>query len=104
MSRLRHPNIVPLAGYCAEHEKRLLVYDYIANWSLQDLLHFADDLSKTSRVRYEQSLATWATPQLPDIDSLAKMIDLTLNGMYLAKSLSRFVGIISLCVHVNSFV
>ncbi|KVI09371.1 Concanavalin A-like lectin/glucanase, subgroup [Cynara cardunculus var. scolymus] len=47
MSRLRHPNIVPLAGYCAEHGQRLLVYDYIANGSLQDLLHFADDRSKT---------------------------------------------------------
>nr|GFB43312.1 protein STRUBBELIG-receptor family 8 [Tanacetum cinerariifolium] len=47
MSRLRHPNIVPLAGYCAEHGQRLLVYEYIANGSLQDLLHFIDDRSKT---------------------------------------------------------
>ncbi|KAJ9566167.1 hypothetical protein OSB04_002133 [Centaurea solstitialis] len=208
MSRLRHPNIVPLAGYCAEHGQRLLVYDYIANGSLQDLLHFADDRSKTltwnarvrvalgtaraleylhevclpsvvhrnlksanilldeelnphlsdcglaaltpnterevstqvvgsfgysapefalsgiytvksdvysfgvvmlelltgrkpldsSRVRSEQSLVRWATPQLHDIDSLAKMVDPTLNGMYPAKSLSRFADIIALCV------
>lgn len=47
MSRLRHPNIVPLAGYCAEHGQRLLVYEYIANGSLQDLMHFADERSKT---------------------------------------------------------
>ncbi|PWA89028.1 protein kinase-like domain-containing protein [Artemisia annua] len=47
MSRLRHPNIVPLAGYCAEHGQRLLVYEYIANGSLQDLLHYVDDRSKT---------------------------------------------------------
>ncbi|KAI3741019.1 hypothetical protein L1987_58683 [Smallanthus sonchifolius] len=208
MSRLRHPNIVPFAGYCVEHGQRLLVYDYIANGSLQDLLHFADDRSKTltwnarvkvalgtaraleylhevclpsvvhknlksanilldeelnphlsdcglaaltpnterevatelvgsfgysapefalsgiytvksdvysfgvvmlelltgrkpldsSRVRSEQSLVRWATPQLHDIDSLAKMVDPTLNGMYLAKSLSRFADIIALCV------
>lgn len=208
MSRLRHPNIVSLAGYCAEHGQRLLVYDYIANGSLQDLLHFADDRSKTltwnarvrvalgtaraleylhevclpsvvhrnlksanilldeelnphlsdcglaaltpnterevatqlvgsfgysapefalsgiytvksdvysfgvvmlelltgrkpldsSRVRSEQSLVRWATPQLHDIDSLAKMVDPTLNGMYPAKSLSRFADIIALCV------
>ncbi|KAM0021767.1 putative protein kinase RLK-Pelle-LRR-V family [Helianthus debilis subsp. tardiflorus] len=208
MSRLRHPNIVPLAGYCVEHRQRLLVYDYIANGSLQDLLHFADDTSKTltwnarvkvalgtaraleylhevclpsvvhrnlksanilldeelnphlsdcglaaltpnterevatqlvgsfgysapefalsgiytvksdvysfgvvmlelltgrkpldsSRVRSEQSLVRWATPQLHDIDSLAKMVDPTLNGMYPAKSLSRFADIIALCV------
>ncbi|KAI3823853.1 hypothetical protein L1987_05298 [Smallanthus sonchifolius] len=208
MSRLRHPNIVPLAGYCVEHGQRLLVYEYIANGSLQDLLHFAEDSSKTltwnarvrvalgtaraleylhevclpsvvhrnlksanilldeelnphlsdcglaaltpnterevatqlvgsfgysapefalsgiytvksdvysfgvvmlelltgrkpldsSRARSEQSLVRWATPQLHDIDSLAKMVDPTLNGMYPAKSLSRFADIIALCV------
>ncbi|XP_023742762.1 protein STRUBBELIG-RECEPTOR FAMILY 8 [Lactuca sativa] len=208
MSRLRHPNIVPLAGYCAEHGQRLLVYEYIANGSLQDLLHFLDDPTKTltwnarvrvalgtaraleylhevclpsvvhrnlksanilldeelnphlsdcglaaltpnterevatqlvgsfgysapefalsgiytvksdvysfgvvmleiltgrkpldsSRARSEQSLVRWATPQLHDIDSLAKMVDPTLNGMYPAKSLSRFADIIALCV------
>ncbi|KAK9049101.1 hypothetical protein SSX86_031933 [Deinandra increscens subsp. villosa] len=208
MSRLRHPNIVPLAGYCVEHGQRLLVYDYVANGSLQDLLHFADDRSNTltwnarvrvalgtaraleylhevclpsvvhrnlksanilldeelnphlsdsglaaltpnterevatqlvgsfgysapefalsgiytvksdvysfgvvmlelltgrkpldsSRVRSEQSLVRWATPQLHDIDSLAKMVDPILNGMYPAKSLSRFADIIALCV------
>ncbi|XP_022142528.1 protein STRUBBELIG-RECEPTOR FAMILY 8 [Momordica charantia] len=52
----------------------------------------------SSRVRSEQSLVRWATPQLHDIDSLAKMVDPTLNGMYPAKSLSRFADIIALCV------
>ncbi|XP_050214659.1 protein STRUBBELIG-RECEPTOR FAMILY 8 isoform X2 [Mercurialis annua] len=208
MSRLRHPNIVSLAGYCAEHGQRLLVYEYIGNGSLHDILHFADDDGKTlswnarvrvalgtaraleylhevclpsvvhrnfksanilldeelnphlsdcglaaltpnterqvstqmvgsfgysapefalsgvytvksdvysfgvvmlelltgrkpldsSRVRSEQSLVRWATPQLHDIDALAKMVDPSLNGMYPAKSLSRFADIIALCV------
>ncbi|CAI9086835.1 OLC1v1020754C1 [Oldenlandia corymbosa var. corymbosa] len=209
MSRLRHPNVVQLAGYCAEHGQRLLVYDYIGNGSLHDMLHFADERSKlltwnarvrvalgtaraleylhevclpsvvhrnlksanimlddelnahlsdcglaaltpnterqvsaaqmvgsfgysapefalsgiytvksdvysfgvvmlelltgrkpldSSRVRSEQSLVRWATPQLHDIDALAKMVDPTLNGMYPAKSLSRFADIIALCV------
>ncbi|GMI77501.1 STRUBBELIG-receptor family 8 [Hibiscus trionum] len=208
MSRLRHPNIVTLAGYCAEHGQRLLVYEYVGNSSLHDMLHFSDDGSKTlswnarvrvalgtaraleylhevclpsvvhrnfksanilldeelnphlsdcgvaaltpnterqvstqvvgsfgysapefalsgiytvksdvysfgvvmlelltgrkpldsSRVRPEQSLVRWATPQLHDIDALAKMVDPTLNGMYPAKSLSRFADIIALCV------
>ena len=43
----------------------------------------------------------WATPQLHDIDALAKMVDPTLNGMYPAKSLSRFADIIALCVQVK---
>ncbi|KAE8664455.1 Protein STRUBBELIG-RECEPTOR FAMILY 8 [Hibiscus syriacus] len=208
MSRFRHPHIVALAGYCAEHGQRLLVYEYVGNGSLHEVLHFSDDDSKTfswnervrvalgtaraleylhevclpsvvhrnfksanilldeelnphlsdcglaaltpnterqvstqvvgsfgysapefalsgiytvksdvysfgvvmlelltgrkpldsSRVRSEQSLVRWATPQLHDIDALAKMVDPTLNGMYPAKSLSRFADIITLCV------
>ena len=47
MSRLRHPNIVTLAGYCAEHGQRLLVYECIGNGNLHDMLHFDDDGSKT---------------------------------------------------------
>ncbi|XAR65688.1 Non-specific serine/threonine protein kinase [Bertholletia excelsa] len=209
ISRLRHPNIITLVGYCAEHSQRLLVYDYIANGSLHDMLHYADERNKmltwnarvrvalgtaraleylhevclpsvvhrnlksanilldeelnphladcglsaltpnterqlsstemvgsfgysapefalsgsytaksdvysfgvvmlelltgwkpldSSRVRSEQSLVRWATPQLHDIDALAKMVDPALNGMYPAKSLSRFADIIALCV------
>ena len=55
MSRLRHPNIVTLAGYCAEHGQRILVYEYLGNGNLHDMLHFSDDgdqtLSWNSRVR-----------------------------------------------------
>ncbi|XWS18170.1 hypothetical protein CRYUN_Cryun32bG0019400 [Craigia yunnanensis] len=208
MSRLRHPNIVTLAGYCAERGQRLLVHEYIGNGSLHDMLHFSDDSDQTlswnarvrvalgtsraleylhevclpsvvhrnfksanilldeelnphlsdcglaalipnterqvstemvgsfgysapefalsgvytvksdvhsfgvvmlelltgrkpldsSRVRSEQSLVRWATSQLHDIDALAKMVDPALNGMYPAKSLSRFADIIALCV------
>lgn len=52
----------------------------------------------SSRPRSEQSLVRWATPQLHDIDSLAKMVDQALKGIYPAKSLSRFADIIALCV------
>lgn len=53
-------------------------------------------------MRSEQSLVRWATPQLHDIDALAKMVDPVLDGMYAAKSLSRFADIIALCVQVKS--
>ncbi|GER48150.1 kinase [Striga asiatica] len=202
MSRLRHPNIVALIGYCAEHGQRLLVHDYVGNASLHDMLHFADERSRmltwnvrvrvalgtaraleylhevclppvvhrnlksanilldeelnphlsdcglaamkpnterqvsstqmigsfgysapefalsgmytvksdvysfgvvmlelltgrkpldSSRVRSEQSLVRWATPQLHDIDALSKMVDPNLNGMYPAKSEHSFL-------------
>ncbi|KAM1208469.1 hypothetical protein ACFX13_014490 [Malus domestica] len=38
-SRLRHPNIVPLVGYCIEHGQHLVVYEYVKNLSLDDALH-----------------------------------------------------------------
>lgn len=57
----------------------------------------------SSRERSEQSLVRWATPQLHDIDALSKMVDPSLNGMYPAKSLSRFADIIALCVQVTLF-
>jgi serine/threonine protein kinase len=44
VSRLRHPNIVPLTGYCVEHGQRLLVYEYVGNRTLHDVLqHLSDD-------------------------------------------------------------
>ncbi|KAL8108450.1 hypothetical protein AgCh_024780 [Apium graveolens] len=53
---------------------------------------------ESSRPRSEQSLVRWATPQLHDIDALAKMVDPALNGLYPVKSLSRFADVIALCV------
>lgn len=52
----------------------------------------------SSRCRAEQSLVRWATPQLNDIDSLSKMVDPALKGIYPAKSLSRFADVIAVCV------
>ncbi|XP_027350087.1 protein STRUBBELIG-RECEPTOR FAMILY 2-like [Abrus precatorius] len=39
VSRLKHPNIVALHGYCLERGKQLLVYDYVGNLTLDDVLH-----------------------------------------------------------------
>ena len=56
----------------------------------------------SSRERSEQSLVRWATPQLHDIDLLARMVDPAMDGLYPAKSLSRFADIIAICVQVHS--
>ncbi|XP_023561126.1 interleukin-1 receptor-associated kinase 1 isoform X2 [Octodon degus] len=40
LSRFRHPNIVDLAGYCAESGYYCLVYGFLPNGSLEDRLHF----------------------------------------------------------------
>ncbi|KAK1317214.1 Protein STRUBBELIG-RECEPTOR FAMILY 5 [Acorus calamus] len=51
-----------------------------------------------TKPRTEQSLVRWSTPQLHDIDALAKMVDPALRGLYPPKSLSRFADVIALCV------
>uniref|UniRef100_M1AIW1 Ovule receptor-like kinase 28 n=1 Tax=Solanum tuberosum TaxID=4113 RepID=M1AIW1_SOLTU len=206
ISRLHHPNVTELVGYCSEHGQHLLVYEFHKNGSLHDFLHLLDEESKpltwnsrvkialgtaraleylhevcspslvhkniksanivldaelnphlsdcglasliadadqalnhntgsgygapevamsglctiksdvysfgvvmlelltgrkpfdSARTRSEQSLVRWATPQLHDIDALAKMVDPALEGLYPVKSLSRFADVIALCV------
>ncbi|CAM8993787.1 unnamed protein product [Rhodiola kirilowii] len=207
LSKLHHPNVTELVGYCSEHGQHLLVFEFHKNGSLHDFLHLSDEYSTTpltwntrvkvalgtaraleylhescspsiihksfksdnilldselnprltgcglaslipdgdevlshdlgsgyaapevamssqyslksdvytfgvvmlelftgrkpfdsSRPRAEQSLVRWATPQLHDIDALAKMADPELNGLYSVKSLSRFADVIALCV------
>jgi len=84
---------------------------YLLTWLLLHLNWFqhkwthAKLLKRTfcsSRPRSEQGLVRWATPQLHDIDALAKMVDPALEGLYPVKSLSRFADVIALCVQVMS--
>ncbi|XP_068661105.1 protein STRUBBELIG-RECEPTOR FAMILY 7-like [Aristolochia californica] len=200
ISRLHHPNVTELMGYCSEHGQHLLVYEFHKNGSLHDFLHLSDEYSKpltwssrvkialgaaraleylhevcspsvthknfksanilldmelnphlsdcglsrfipnseheagynspevtmsgqytfksdvysfgvvmlelltgrkpfdSSRTRSEQSLVRWATPQLHDIDALAKMVDPALEGLYPPMSLSRLADVVALCV------
>ncbi|KAM7476188.1 hypothetical protein LguiB_023431 [Lonicera macranthoides] len=202
ISKLCHPNIAGLVGYCSEMGHNMLVYEYFRNGSLHEFLHLSDDFSKpltwntrvrialgtaraveylhegcspsyvhknikssnifldselnphlsdcglaifhqstsqnlgtgynapectipsaytlksdvysfgvvmlelltgrkpydSSKPRLEQSLVRWATPQLHDIDALAKMVDPALRGLYPPKSLSRFADVIALCM------
>ncbi|KAL2957086.1 hypothetical protein AAZX31_18G124200 [Glycine max] len=39
LSRLDHPNLVSLIGYCADGKNRFLVYEYMHNGNLQDHLN-----------------------------------------------------------------
>uniref|UniRef100_A0A2C9VUN4 non-specific serine/threonine protein kinase n=1 Tax=Manihot esculenta TaxID=3983 RepID=A0A2C9VUN4_MANES len=39
LSRLSHPNLVSLIGYCADGKHRFLVYEYLQNGNLQDHLN-----------------------------------------------------------------
>ncbi|CAK9138864.1 unnamed protein product [Ilex paraguariensis] len=39
LGQLRHPNLVPLLGFCVAEDERLLVYKHMPNGSLYSLLH-----------------------------------------------------------------
>ncbi|XP_044461410.1 G-type lectin S-receptor-like serine/threonine-protein kinase LECRK3 [Mangifera indica] len=58
IGRTHHKNLVRLLGYCAEDSKRLLVYEYMSNGSLADLL-FSHDKSPewSERVRIALDVA-----------------------------------------------
>ncbi|KAL6010477.1 hypothetical protein ACLOJK_000910 [Asimina triloba] len=46
VSRLHHPNVTELIGYCCEYGQYLLVYEFHRNGSLHDYLHLSDEYSK----------------------------------------------------------
>ncbi|KAE9600527.1 putative non-specific protein-tyrosine kinase RLK-Pelle-RLCK-XV family [Lupinus albus] len=39
LARVQHKNVLGLRGYCAEGQERLIVYDYMPNWSLHYHIH-----------------------------------------------------------------
>ncbi|KAG7982941.1 hypothetical protein I3843_04G079100 [Carya illinoinensis] len=58
IGRTHHRNLVRLLGYCAEGSKRLLVYEYMSNGSLADLLFRAPMRPNwNQRVRIAQDVA-----------------------------------------------
>ncbi|KAL2959107.1 hypothetical protein AAZX31_18G248600 [Glycine max] len=42
LCQLRHPNLVHLLGFCNDREKKITVYEYMANGSLHDCLYYSD--------------------------------------------------------------
>ncbi|WMV51182.1 hypothetical protein MTR67_044567 [Solanum verrucosum] len=46
LGSLRHPNLVPLIGFCSERDERLLVYKYMPNGNLHEWLHSTEDKAR----------------------------------------------------------
>ncbi|XP_019178389.1 PREDICTED: probably inactive leucine-rich repeat receptor-like protein kinase At5g48380 [Ipomoea nil] len=46
LGNVKHPNLVPLLGFCVAKKERLLVYKYMENGSLHDRLHLVGDGEK----------------------------------------------------------
>lgn len=47
LDKIRHANVVELMGYCAEHDQRLLIYEYCSNGTLLDALNSDDEFKKS---------------------------------------------------------
>lgn len=56
LGRIKHPNLVPLTGYCLAGEQRIAMYDYMENGNLQNLLH---DLPLGVQATEDWSTDTW---------------------------------------------
>ncbi|KAF5813032.1 putative protein kinase RLK-Pelle-LRR-VII-2 family [Helianthus annuus] len=56
LGRIKHPNLVPLTGYCLAGEQRIAIYDYMENGNLHNLLH---DLPLGVRTTEDWSSDTW---------------------------------------------
>ncbi|MQL89252.1 hypothetical protein Taro_021822 [Colocasia esculenta] len=56
LGRIKHPNLVPLTGYCLAGEQRIAIYEYMENGNLQNLLH---DLPLGIQATEDWSNDTW---------------------------------------------
>lgn len=43
LGRIKHPNLVPLTGYCLAGDQRIALYDYMENGNLHNLLYDVSD-------------------------------------------------------------
>lgn len=58
LGQYNHPNLVELIGYCCEDDHRLLVYEYMANGSLENhLFRRSCNLSWTTRMKIALDVA-----------------------------------------------
>jgi serine/threonine protein kinase len=64
IDKIRHANVVQLVGYCAEHDQKLLVYEYCSNGTLQDALHSDDEFKRKLSWNYRVRMALGAARAL----------------------------------------
>uniref|UniRef100_A0ACD5ZV04 Uncharacterized protein n=1 Tax=Avena sativa TaxID=4498 RepID=A0ACD5ZV04_AVESA len=56
LGRIKHPNLVPLTGYCLAGDQRIAIYEYMENGNLHNLLH---DLPLGVQATEDWSTDTW---------------------------------------------
>ncbi|XP_057948501.1 probable inactive receptor kinase At1g27190 [Malania oleifera] len=62
LGQLRHPNLVPLLGFCGDEDDKLLVYKHMPNGTLYSVLHGGGaDKSNTCNESYDSCPLDWRT-------------------------------------------
>eukprot|EP01018_Ginkgo_biloba_P014151 Gb_19925 [translate_table: standard] len=56
LGKIKHPNLVPLVGYCLAGDQRIAIYDFMENGSLHHWLH---DLPLGTQATEDWSTDTW---------------------------------------------
>uniref|UniRef100_A0ACD6AJT0 Uncharacterized protein n=1 Tax=Avena sativa TaxID=4498 RepID=A0ACD6AJT0_AVESA len=56
LGRIKHPNLVPLTGYCLAGDQRIAIYEYMENGNLHNLMH---DLPLGVQATEDWSTDTW---------------------------------------------
>ncbi|KAG8651927.1 probable LRR receptor-like serine/threonine-protein kinase At2g24230 [Manihot esculenta] len=67
LGRIKHPNLVPLTGYCIAGDQRIALYDYMEYGNLQNLLH---DLPLGVQTTEDWSTDTWEEDNDNDIQNV----------------------------------
>ncbi|KAB1211876.1 hypothetical protein CJ030_MR5G000942 [Morella rubra] len=67
LGRIKHPNLVPLTGYCLAGDQRIAIYDYMENGNLQNLLH---DLPLGVQTTEDWSTDTWEEENVNGIQNI----------------------------------
>jgi Leucine-rich repeat (LRR) protein len=67
LGRIKHPNLVPLTGYCLAGDQRIAIYDYMENGNLQNLLH---DLPLGVQITEDWSTDTWEQDDINGIQNV----------------------------------
>ncbi|KAH7546982.1 hypothetical protein FEM48_Zijuj01G0258800 [Ziziphus jujuba var. spinosa] len=104
ISRLHHPNVTDLVGYCSEYGQHLLVYEFHKNGSLHDFLHLSDEYSKpliwNTRVKIALGTARALEYLHEALDSSAgsgySAPEVTMSGQYTLKSDIYSFGVVML--------
>ncbi|KAG4917009.1 hypothetical protein JHK87_054566 [Glycine soja] len=111
LSLLNHDNLVKLAGYCADGDQRLLVYEFLPGGCLEgrllDVYSFGVVLLElitgrraidTTRPHDEQNLVSWAHSIFRDPKRYPDMADPSLENNFPEKDLNQVVAIAAMCL------